>query len=88
MKYMARIIDATYTEFNNDTEDWSGKTYSVEIKDTLIENSMEQLYVEVARYFGTSEESFRQDYIDGFYTTVESNRLVDYGVQLYKIEEI
>ena len=85
---MARIIDATYTEFNEELEDWSGNVYSVEIKDTLIEDSLEQLYIEVARYFGTSQDSFEQDYVDDFYTMVEENRLVDYNVQLYKIENI
>lgn len=87
---MAKINFVDVTSFNDETEDWSGDTYSVDINDTIFSDTLEQLYIEVARYFGTSSEDLQQDFDNetSTYTTVEENKLCDYNIHFYKVKEI
>lgn len=90
MTYMAKINMVDVTSFNDDTEDWSGGVYTVEIGDTISSNTMDNLIVEIARYFGTSSEDFEQDFDDEThtYTCVEENTLRDYYINFYEMKEI
>ena len=90
MAYMAKINFLDVTSFNDETEDWSGNVYSVDINDTIFSDTLEQLYIEVARYFGTSSEDLQQDFDNetSTYMTVEENKLCDYNITFYEINEI
>lgn len=90
MTYMARINFVDVTSFNDETEDWSGDVYTVDIKDMVFSDTLEQLYVDVARYFGVSSEDLEQNFDNetSTYTAVEENKLCDYNIHFYKVEEI
>lgn len=87
---MAKINFVDVTSFNDETEDWSGRVYSLDINDTVYSDTLEQLYVEVARYFGTSSEDLKQDFDNetSTYTTVEENTLRDYDITFYELNKI
>lgn len=90
MTHMARINFVDVTSFNDETEDWSGDVYTVDIKDTIFSDTLEQLYDEVAGYFGVSSEDLEQNFDNetNTYTAVEENKLCDYDIQFYEINEI
>jgi len=94
--YIVKLDLIDYTDFNKETEDWSGETQSVSANEFVTAKKLQQLYEKIANLCNATVSDIN-DYLESYedngnitttFTQVEDNKLVDYYLTIYKAEQI